>query len=102
MVYKMDEGEGIPDGMCIDADGRLWVACYSGGRVIQIDPQTGVCVPAYMCQCVTVTVYCNMKVKTTNPPLFSLSAASLSHFSLSIFPPPLLRGAFADSEATGG
>ncbi|XP_064879452.1 regucalcin isoform X1 [Oncorhynchus nerka] len=42
MVYKMDEGEGIPDGMCIDADGRLWVACYSGGRVIQIDPQTGV------------------------------------------------------------
>uniref|UniRef100_A0A4W5JCB1 Regucalcin n=1 Tax=Hucho hucho TaxID=62062 RepID=A0A4W5JCB1_9TELE len=43
MVYKMDEGEGIPDGMCIDADGKLWVACYNGGRVIQIDPQTGVC-----------------------------------------------------------
>lgn len=42
MVYKMEEGEGIPDGMCIDADGRLWVACYNGGRVIQIDPQTGV------------------------------------------------------------
>ncbi|NP_001291171.1 regucalcin [Esox lucius] len=42
MVYKMEEGEGIPDGMCIDADDRLWVACYNGGRVICVDPQKGV------------------------------------------------------------
>uniref|UniRef100_A0A8C5P9A7 Regucalcin n=1 Tax=Leptobrachium leishanense TaxID=445787 RepID=A0A8C5P9A7_9ANUR len=40
-VYKLEEGEGIPDGMCIDAEGKLWVACYNGGRVIRIDPQTG-------------------------------------------------------------
>uniref|UniRef100_A0A8C7KPK2 Regucalcin n=1 Tax=Oncorhynchus kisutch TaxID=8019 RepID=A0A8C7KPK2_ONCKI len=95
MVYKMDEGEGIPDGMCIDADGRLWVACYSGGRVIQIDPQTGVCVPAYMCQCVTVTVYCNMKVKTTNLSLCCLPLSFLplhlpSPSSLSLLPPSLI------------
>ncbi|KAL1022296.1 hypothetical protein UPYG_G00024770 [Umbra pygmaea] len=42
ILYKMEEGEGIPDGMCVDADGRLWVACYSAGRLIHIDPQTGV------------------------------------------------------------
>ncbi|XP_072235387.1 regucalcin [Leuresthes tenuis] len=42
VVYRMEEGEGLPDGMTLDADGRLWVACYNGGRVINIDPATGV------------------------------------------------------------
>ncbi|RVE75544.1 hypothetical protein OJAV_G00017790 [Oryzias javanicus] len=42
VVYQMKEGEGLPDGMAIDVDGRLWVACYNGGRVINIDPTTGV------------------------------------------------------------
>ncbi|XP_075706419.1 regucalcin [Rhinoderma darwinii] len=40
-VYKLQQDEGIPDGMCIDAEGKLWVACYNGGRVIRIDPQAG-------------------------------------------------------------
>ncbi|XP_053240063.1 regucalcin-like [Podarcis raffonei] len=40
-VYKMEKEESIPDGMCIDSDGKLWVACYNGGRVIRIDPETG-------------------------------------------------------------
>ena len=43
MVYRLEQDEGVPDGMCIDSDGRLWVACYNGGRVIHIDPHTGVC-----------------------------------------------------------
>ncbi|KAM3585171.1 uncharacterized protein V6R79_009375 [Siganus canaliculatus] len=42
VVYRMEEGEGLPDGMTVDADGRLWVACFNGGRVINIDPETGV------------------------------------------------------------
>ncbi|XP_047211028.1 regucalcin [Girardinichthys multiradiatus] len=41
VVYRMAEGEGLPDGMTLDAEGRLWVACYNGGRVIHIDPATG-------------------------------------------------------------
>lgn len=41
VVYRMAEGEGLPDGMTLDANGRLWVACYDGGRVINIDPVTG-------------------------------------------------------------
>ncbi|XP_074156377.1 regucalcin-like [Sminthopsis crassicaudata] len=40
-VYKMEKEEHIPDGMCIDNEGKLWVACYNGGRVIQLDPETG-------------------------------------------------------------
>ncbi|XP_067356484.1 regucalcin isoform X2 [Channa argus] len=40
VVYSMEEGEGLPDGMTVDANGGLWVACYNGGRVINIDPFT--------------------------------------------------------------
>ncbi|XP_037323419.2 regucalcin [Pungitius pungitius] len=42
VVYRMEKGEGLPDGMTVDSDGCLWVACYNGGRVIKIDPVTGV------------------------------------------------------------
>lgn len=40
-VYKLEKEEGMPDGMCVDVEGRLWVACIDGGRVICIDPETG-------------------------------------------------------------
>ncbi|XP_045110867.1 regucalcin-like [Portunus trituberculatus] len=30
----------IPDGMCIDSNGDLWVACFYGAKVICIDPTT--------------------------------------------------------------
>lgn len=32
---------GFPDGMTIDTDGKIWVACFNGGTVIQFDPATG-------------------------------------------------------------
>ena len=41
VVYHMEEGEGLPDGMTLDVKGHLWVACFNGGRVINIDPATG-------------------------------------------------------------
>ncbi|XP_058886332.1 regucalcin-like isoform X1 [Acipenser ruthenus] len=41
VLYKLEKDEGIPDGMSIDTEGRLWVACYNGGRVLRIDPATG-------------------------------------------------------------
>lgn len=41
VVYCMEEWEGLPDGMTVDIKGHLWVACYNGGRVINIDPATG-------------------------------------------------------------
>jgi D-xylonolactonase len=30
---------GIPDGMCVDTAGNLWVAHVGGGRVVKLDPQ---------------------------------------------------------------
>lgn len=41
VVYRMEEGEGFADGMTVDANGHLWVACYNGGQVINVDPATG-------------------------------------------------------------
>lgn len=32
---------GVPDGMTIDAEDKLWIALYGGGAVIKVDPLTG-------------------------------------------------------------
>lgn len=45
LVYRLEEEEGMPDGMCIDAEGKLWVACIDAGRVIRVDPETGEACP---------------------------------------------------------
>ncbi|KAI4465924.1 regucalcin [Holotrichia oblita] len=31
--------DGGPDGMTIDSDGNLWIACFGGSKIIQIDPK---------------------------------------------------------------
>lgn len=41
-VARLPEGEtGVPDGMTIDTEGRLWVAVFNGYGVHCIDPETG-------------------------------------------------------------
>ncbi|XP_029648283.1 regucalcin-like isoform X1 [Octopus sinensis] len=32
---------GMPDGMTIDLNDKIWLACFSSGKVFQIDPETG-------------------------------------------------------------
>ncbi|KAL1480188.1 hypothetical protein MTO96_051249, partial [Rhipicephalus appendiculatus] len=32
---------GLPDGMTIDVNDKIWMACFEGSAVIQIDPETG-------------------------------------------------------------
>ncbi|XP_018906625.2 regucalcin isoform X1 [Bemisia tabaci] len=38
---KANNVPGYPDGMTIDTEGYLWVACYLGSRVIKVDPRDG-------------------------------------------------------------
>uniref|UniRef100_A0A1B6FH44 Regucalcin n=1 Tax=Cuerna arida TaxID=1464854 RepID=A0A1B6FH44_9HEMI len=38
---KNNKVDGAPDGMTIDQEGMLWVACYNGYQVIRVDPNTG-------------------------------------------------------------
>ncbi|CAM3911742.1 SMP-30/gluconolactonase/LRE family protein [Alkalicoccus chagannorensis] len=40
-AFEVPEHFGFPDGMTIDADGRLWVAFFEGGCVRCIDPEEG-------------------------------------------------------------
>jgi len=32
---------GNPDGMCIDQEGKIWVACFEAGKIIRFDAETG-------------------------------------------------------------
>ncbi len=41
VVRAFARREGLPDGMCAGADGRLWVAMWGMGRILCIDPETG-------------------------------------------------------------
>ena len=34
-------GEGVPDGMTVDAEGMIWVAQWGGWKVSRFDPRTG-------------------------------------------------------------
>ena len=39
LVFSADQG--VPDGMCIDSQGNLWIAFYGGGKVVCYEPSTG-------------------------------------------------------------
>ena len=43
VIFEFEKNEipGSPDGMTIDSEGKLWIACIYGSKVIQIDPNTG-------------------------------------------------------------
>ncbi len=41
IVIDIPESLGYPDGMTIDAEGKLWVALWNGNSVIRIDPELG-------------------------------------------------------------
>ncbi|XP_026876579.2 regucalcin-like [Electrophorus electricus] len=58
MVYGFEEDEGLPDGMCTNMDSKLWVACYNGGRVIRIDPQTGTRLQTVQLRVAKITTCC--------------------------------------------
>lgn len=38
LVVELSRGDGLPDGLTVDAEGFIWCACWYGGQVIRIDP----------------------------------------------------------------
>jgi sugar lactone lactonase YvrE len=40
-AVKFIEGEGYPDGMCVDVEGKLWIAHWEGSCVSRWDPESG-------------------------------------------------------------
>lgn len=41
IAFEVPEGEGFPDGLCVDSEGMLWVALWDGGKLLRIDPVSG-------------------------------------------------------------
>ena len=41
VAVRIPKGTGAPDGMTIDAEGKLWVALWGGNCVARFDPVTG-------------------------------------------------------------
>ncbi|XP_021939309.1 regucalcin-like [Zootermopsis nevadensis] len=39
--FEVNDVDGIPVGMAIDIEGKLWVACFDGSQVIRVDPASG-------------------------------------------------------------
>jgi len=37
IIYHGKKEDGSPDGITMDAEGFIWVACYRGGKIIRID-----------------------------------------------------------------
>jgi len=57
--YIVDlDGEGWPDGMCVDLDGNIWVAEWEGGRVRKWDVNTGQVLDEAVVPCSRVTSCC--------------------------------------------
>jgi len=42
-LLRLDASDGMPDGLCVDQDGCLWLAVWGAGQVRRYDPH-GVCV----------------------------------------------------------
>jgi sugar lactone lactonase YvrE len=38
VLVEVPQGQGIPDGLCVDADGCIWLAHWGGWRVCRYDP----------------------------------------------------------------
>lgn len=41
-LIAFEEADGLPDGLCVDSAGALYVAHYGGGRVTRLDAEGGV------------------------------------------------------------
>ncbi len=40
-AVNLENFEGVPDGMCIDDEGKLWIAMWGGSQVLRCDPVSG-------------------------------------------------------------
>jgi sugar lactone lactonase YvrE len=53
-----DDWNAVPDGMCIDAEGMLWIALFGGGCVTRWDPISGQLLERLELPCGQVTSCC--------------------------------------------
>jgi xylono-1,5-lactonase len=57
IFVKFSKDQGLPDGMCFDSEGHIWVAMWGAGSVLKLD-QTGTVRAKYCLPAVNVTNVC--------------------------------------------
>lgn len=57
-VARVAPDQGVPDGMTIDEEGKLWVAHFGGWKVSRIDPETGETLAEIPLPCAQVSCCC--------------------------------------------
>ena len=57
-VHIPEDWDAVPDGMCIDAEGMLWIALFGGGCVTRWDPVSGQLLDRLALPCRQVTSCC--------------------------------------------
>ena len=57
-VQIPEDWDAVPDGMCIDAEGMLWIALFGGGAVTRWDPISGQLLDRLAVPCRQVTSCC--------------------------------------------
>jgi sugar lactone lactonase YvrE len=57
-VQIPEDWDAVPDGMCIDAEGMLWIALFGGGAVMRWDPISGQLLERLAVPCRQVTSCC--------------------------------------------
>ena len=93
------ENEGFPDGMAIDAEGKLWVAMWGGWAVNRYDPCTGEKLASVELPCAQVTS-CAFGGDSLDQLFITTASCGLDAAALEA--QPLAGGLFvADLSATG-
>jgi len=79
--FEIDKEWGVPDGLCVDSEGGIWVAMWSGGKVIRISPEKEIdLVVEVGCQNVTSCAFDlsdNLVITTATAALPEKESASL-------------------------
>ena len=55
VAFALADGEGWPDGCCMDAEGCLWLGHWGAGRLTRWDPVKGRCLATYRFPAANVT-----------------------------------------------
>ncbi|XP_046552931.1 regucalcin-like [Haliotis rubra] len=73
---------GFPDGMAVDTEGKLWVACFDAGKIVRIDPETGKVIRTVKFPCEKTTSCCFGGEDFTDLYVTSAAPAQLEKTSL--------------------
>ncbi|HEY6527780.1 MAG TPA: SMP-30/gluconolactonase/LRE family protein [Cellvibrionaceae bacterium] len=83
VFHQFPQGQGRPDGGCVDSEGYYWTALYEGGRVVRLNPNgeitQEIIVPA---RCPTMPAFGDADLKT----LYITSVSSRPEAELKQYP----------------